>query len=133
LCVKKPKTPLIARQEFIINCDNKIWNKDIKYYCNIESYGSNIVEEFIKECLNLSIGIDDVNSEDMLGKWTYQISNDNILSTVDDLLISRFVLYKICNKENKRVTFDKSYINYNNKLFDLNGKDNLCKLLIDLI
>lgn len=131
LCSKLPKIPTSVRQEFFID-NNKMWNKSDDYYCNVEAYGSEFIEEYINTCLNLTITLDDVNAEETFGKWTYQISNGDILSVADDLWVSRFMLHKICNKQKEQVTFGNLYVNYKDKILTINTDDNPYKLLMDL-
>lgn len=132
LCSKNTKQSLSVKQEFVID-NNKIWNKDDDYYCSVDAYGINIIEEHIKTCLDLSILIDEINSENIFGKWTYQLTGSDILTTIDDLWISRFVLHKVCNKQKEYVTVDKLYVNYNDKILEFNNITNPYKILIDLI
>lgn len=132
LCSKSPKLSLSVRQEFTID-NNKIWNEDDNYYCNVNAYGSSIVEEFINTCLNLTITIDDVKPEELFGQWIYQLSGDDIVTVVDDLLISHFILHKICNKQKESVFFNKLYVNHKGKIMTINDGDNPYKLLMGLL
>ena len=132
LCSKSPKIPTSVKQELFIDND-KMWNKADNYYCSVEAYGIDFIEEHINTCLDLTITIDDVNSEETFGKWTYQISNEDILSVIDDLWISRFTLHKICNKQKEQVIFDDLYVNFKDNVLKINKDDNPYKILMNLL
>jgi glutamine synthetase len=136
------ETDFNVKQEFILLNSVKLKNND--YFCGLESYGSEVLEEFIKICLDLEIPIDEVYSTDHLGKWSYRLTDNNILTMADNLWISRFILYKVCNKLKEKVTFDsnklasygiamKIYINYKGNELIFNTQNNPYKIFFDMI
>ena len=71
-----------------------------KYYCGVggQMYGRNIVEEHLDMCLDYNIEVEGTNAEVALGQWEYQVFSKGKLSASDDLWMSRYFLYKICEK-----------------------------------
>ena len=57
-------------------------------------------------CINAGIKICGINSEVMLGQWEYQIGADEPRRISDDLWVARWLLEKICDKYNVKVSLD---------------------------
>lgn len=141
LCVKHPKSPTKVVQELLIFND-KCEKTDIY---GMRTYGENIMDEFVKTCLDISISVDGVSQEDYVGKWSYQLSSNDVLSMADDLLVSRFVLHKMCNREKETVVFElrsggvtystsiKTQVLYNSKLLTFNNENNPYKMLMEVL
>jgi glutamine synthetase len=137
LCAKSKKLPISVKQELVFTNANKDRLLDT---CDVKTYGENIIEEFVKVCLSMSITIDGVNQEDFLGKWSYQLSSGDVLSIADDLWVSRFVLHKLCNRDKEEVVFEtqntpvplKMYVDCNGKLLVYNQNNNPYKMLTEV-
>lgn len=76
-----------------------------KYYCGVggQIHGRFISEEHLNMCLKYGINIEGTNAEVALGQWQYQIFEKGKLKVCDDLWMSRYFLYKICEKYNLQV------------------------------
>ena len=77
------------------------------YYCAVgfgNVSGREIVEEHLDLCLDADLDITGVNAEVMLGQWEYQCFGKGALKAADDLLVSRYLLYRVC--EGYGVTVD---------------------------
>ena len=77
------------------------------YYCAVGAgnvSGREIVEEHLDLCLDADLDITGVNAEVMLGQWEYQCFGKGALKAADDLLVSRYLLYRVC--ESYGVTVD---------------------------
>ena len=71
------------------------------YYCAVGSEriaGRKLVEEHLNLCLEAGINITGINAEVMLGQWEYQCFAKNALDAADDLIVSRYLLYRIAEK-----------------------------------
>ncbi|MEO0468780.1 MAG: glutamine synthetase beta-grasp domain-containing protein [Bacteroidota bacterium] len=71
------------------------------YYCGVGTgrvAGREVVEEHLDLCLAAGIGITGVNAEVMLGQWEYQCFAKGALKSGDDLWVSRYLLYRVCEK-----------------------------------
>lgn len=137
----KSKIDLAIKQEFFLMNGSRAKISD--YYCGAESYGDNVVKEFVKTCMDLDIMINEINSSDYLGKWSYCLIGNNLLSLSDDLWISRFILHKICNKQKEKVIMDSSklatleiplklYVNYGDNELTFNSQHNPYRLFSDI-
>ncbi len=68
------------------------------YYCAVGDgnvAGREIVEEHMDICLEAGIGITGVNAEVLLGQWEYQCLGKGATKAGDDLIASRYLLYRI--------------------------------------
>lgn len=80
-----------------------------KYYCGVgidRVHGRHIIEEHYKKCLNAGIKISGINAEVMLGQWEYQVGPCEGINAGDELWMSRYILHRICEKYNVKVSFD---------------------------
>ena len=69
------------------------------YYCGVGNGrvdGRSIVETHMDACLDAGLGITGVNAEVMLGQWEYQCFGKGAKKASDDLILSRYLLYRIC-------------------------------------
>jgi glutamine synthetase len=79
------------------------------YYCALGYHnvaGREIIEEHMEACIAAGIGITGTNAEVMLGQWEFQIFGKGAKRACDDLLISRFLLYRISEKYGVIVELD---------------------------
>jgi glutamine synthetase len=71
------------------------------YYCSVGNQfaaGRNIVEEHLNHCLEAGIGITGINAEVMFGQWEYQCFGKGALRICDDLIVSRYLLFRTAEK-----------------------------------
>ena len=68
------------------------------FYCGVgadEVFGREIVEEHMEACLQAGLGLSGVNAEVMPGQWEFQVGPLGPLEVSDQLLIARWLLYRI--------------------------------------
>lgn len=68
------------------------------YYCGVgydEAYGTHIVDEHTDECLVYGIAICGTNAEVMPSQWEFQIGAKDPLRVADDLIVARYLLYRV--------------------------------------
>nr|ADB12589.1 glutamine synthetase II [Pseudochlorella pringsheimii] len=79
------------------------------YYCSVGSgsaIGRDIVEAHLKACYFAGVKISGVNAEVMPAQWEYQVGPCEGIQMGDDLWMSRYILYRICEVYNVEATFD---------------------------
>ena len=67
------------------------------YYCAVgyqNVAGRNIIEEHLDMCLDAGLGITGINAEVMLGQWEYQVFAIGAVRACDDLIMSRYLLFR---------------------------------------
>ncbi len=68
------------------------------YYCAVGAgkvAGRDIVEEHLDLCLEAGLGITGINAEVLLGQWEYQCFGKGAKKASDDLIVSRYLLYRV--------------------------------------
>jgi len=68
------------------------------YYCGVgydEAYGTHIVDEHTDECLAYGVAICGTNAEVMPAQWEFQIGAKDPLTVADDLIVARYLLYRV--------------------------------------
>lgn len=80
-----------------------------EFYCGVgaeEVRGRDFVEEHLDICIEAGLSICGINAEVMIGQWEYQIGGPNIhaLQVADEVIFSRYFLYKISEKYGFAVT-----------------------------
>lgn len=71
------------------------------YYCAVGAgnvAGREIVEEHLDLCLAAGLGITGINAEVLLGQWEYQCFGKGAKKASDDLVLSRYLLYRTAEK-----------------------------------
>jgi glutamine synthetase len=79
------------------------------YYCGAgadRSYGRAISEAHYKACLYAGLDIAGTNAEVMPGQWEYQIGPCVGIDSADQLMISRYILKRVCEDFGVHVTLD---------------------------
>jgi glutamine synthetase len=79
------------------------------FYCGNgadKSYGRNIVEEHVKNCLYAGIKICGINQEVTPSQWEYQIGVVDAFEGGDHLWISRFILNKTAELHNATIVYN---------------------------
>tara|TARA_R110000851_G_scaffold217032_1_gene369924 strand:- start:153 stop:1214 length:1062 start_codon:yes stop_codon:yes gene_type:complete len=76
-------------------------NPQGKYYCGVGTQnieGRDVVEDHLDLCLEAGLDITGVNAEVMIGQWEYQLISKDSLKAADDLIFSRYLLFKIMER-----------------------------------
>ena len=71
------------------------------FYCGVgadEVFGRQMAEEHLNACIDAGLQISGVNAEVMPGQWEYQIGPVGPLVVSDQLIISRWLMYRIGEK-----------------------------------
>jgi len=79
------------------------------YYCGAgteNAFGRRIVESHYKSCLYSGIKISGVNAEVMAGQWEYQVGPCLGIESGDDLIMSRYVMQRVCEDYGVICSFD---------------------------
>ena len=79
------------------------------FYCSAgteNAYGRRIVEAHYRACLFAGINISGVNAEVMPGQWEYQVGPCTGIASGDQLVLSRYLLQRVCEDFQVIVSFD---------------------------
>lgn len=79
------------------------------YYCAVGNHhiaGRSIIEEHLDVCLEAGVGITGINSEVMLGQWEFQCFGKGAKKACDDLVIARYLLFRIAEKHDINVMLE---------------------------
>lgn len=79
------------------------------YYCAVGYHnvaGRDFIEDHLDICLAADIGIVGINAEVMLGQWEYQCFGKGAKEASDNLVLSRYFLYKIAESYGYIVNLD---------------------------
>merc|ERR1719310_1800319 len=79
------------------------------YYCSIgaeNAYGRPVVEAHYRACIYAGINISGINGEVMPGQWEYQVGPCTGIDSPDQLIISRYLLIRVCEQFGVQVSFD---------------------------
>lgn len=74
-----------------------------KYYCGLGTgnvAGREIAEEHMDLCLEAGLDITGINAEVLLGQWEYQLLGKGAKRACDHLVISRYLLDRVCEASN---------------------------------
>jgi glutamine synthetase len=78
------------------------------YYCSVGNRkveGRDLVEEHLDVCLAAGLGITGINAEVMLGQWEFQLFGKGAKSTGDDMMVARYLLFRISESYGVDVDF----------------------------
>ena len=99
------------KQKYTLQISNiKIWTIEEGIYCGLgygRVLGREIMEENLDVCLSAGLKITDVNAEESLGQWGYNLMSEGNSVNENDLWLSKYFLSRICEKHNIFVEFDK--------------------------
>ena len=99
------------KQKYTLQISNiKIWTIEEGIYCGLgygRVLGREIMEEHLDACLSAGLKITDVNAEESLGQWGYNLMSEGNSVNENDLWLSKYFLSRICEKHNIFVEFDK--------------------------
>ena len=79
------------------------------YYCSVgvaNSFGRDIADAHLRACLMAGVKISGTNGEVMPGQWEYQIGPCEGISSGDHMQVSRYLMYRVCEKYGVHVTFE---------------------------
>lgn len=79
------------------------------FYCGVgadEVFGREIVEDHMRACLAAGLSLSGINAEVMPGQWEFQIGPLGPLAVSDELLIARWLLYRIGEEYGVSMTLD---------------------------
>merc|ERR1719171_1761520 len=79
------------------------------YYCAVGTgnvFGREVVEAHYKACLFAGLEIGGTNAEVMPGQWEYQIGPCTGIDSGDQLMVSRYILKRVCEDFGVHVTLD---------------------------
>lgn len=71
------------------------------YYCAVgfgNVSGRDFVEEHLDACLDAGLSVTGVNAEVLLGQWEFQVFGKGAKRAADELLLSRYLLYRMSEK-----------------------------------
>lgn len=77
------------------------------YYCGVGAgvvVGRDVCEEHYAACLYAGLDIDGCNAEVMLGQWEYQLGPSEGISLGDQLWLSRYILARVAEKFEVKVS-----------------------------
>ena len=78
------------------------------YYCGVgcgNMVGRAIADEHYKLCLHAGLTISGINAEVMKGQWEYQVGPCCGIEAGDQMWVSRYILYRVCEHYNVHVSF----------------------------
>lgn len=78
------------------------------YYCSAgaeNAFGRRIVEAHYKACLYAGVNISGVNAEVMAGQWEYQVGPCTGIESGDHLIMSRYIMQRVCEDFGVIVSF----------------------------
>ncbi len=90
------------------------------YYCSAgadNAFGRDIAEAHLKACLFAGIKLSGINGEVMPGQWEYQVGPAHGLEAGDHLVMSRYIMQRVCEKYGVLVSFEPKPI----RIGDWNG------------
>ncbi|KAK6979884.1 glutamine synthetase 2 cytoplasmic-like isoform X1 [Biomphalaria glabrata] len=79
------------------------------YYCGVGSdkvYGRDVVEAHYRACLYAGITISGINAEVMPSQWEFQVGPCEGIKMGDELWVARYILLRVAEEFDVRVTFD---------------------------
>lgn len=79
------------------------------YYCSAGAdvaFGRDVVEEHMIACLDAGIQLSGVNGEVMPGQWEYQVGPCTGIASGDQLMMSRYILQRVCEKHGVVASLD---------------------------
>ena len=79
------------------------------YFCSNgaeNSFGRDIADSHLRACLHAGVTISGTNGEVMPGQWEYQVGPCQGIDSGDHLIVSRYLMYRVCEKFGVVVSFE---------------------------
>lgn len=79
------------------------------FYCSIgteNAYGRRVADAHYRACLYAGIAISGINGEVMPGQWEYQVGPCTGIASGDQMMMSRYLLTRVCEDFGVVVSFD---------------------------
>lgn len=79
------------------------------FYCGVgadEAFGRELVEAHLDACLDAGLQLSGINAEVMPGQWEFQVGPLGPLEVSDQLLVARWLLYRIGEEHDISLTLD---------------------------
>ena len=99
------------KQKYILRKSNSpYFDIEEGIYCGLgyeRVLGREIMEEHLDACLSAGLKITDVNAEELLGQWEYNLMSEGNSVNENDLWLSKYFLTRICEKHDMFVEFDE--------------------------
>lgn len=89
--------------------EGKAHRKQGVFYCGVgagRAISRNIPEEHLKICLTAGLELAGINAEVFPGQWEYQVGIVKGIDSCDQLWLSRYFLFRVCEKYNTVPVFD---------------------------
>jgi len=110
---KKQNEFVIQQDFYLMNNDNTLYGLsntliEQNNYCKIgngNTFGRNIINETLNECLLLGLNILEVKSENGISQWSFQIKGYDV-DVADQVILFRYILSKICESYNAYPSFE---------------------------
>lgn len=79
------------------------------YYCGAgahSAFGRMVADAHYRACLYAGIRVSGINAEVMCGQWEYQVGPCEGIASGDELWMSRYIMYRVCEEFGVHVSFD---------------------------
>lgn len=79
------------------------------YYCSVRypyCQLNELVREHCKACAKIGIKINGFNAEVLPSQWEFQVGPDDLLKIADDLVMARYLLFRLSAKYGVKITFE---------------------------
>lgn len=101
-------TFLDSKTNLPINWDQYGGEKQGNYYCSVRypyCQLNEIVRKHLRLCAEMGVRINGLNAEVMPGQWEFQIGPSGLLKAADDLIMARYILFRLSAQHQVKVTF----------------------------
>lgn len=79
------------------------------YYCSAgvkNAFGRDVAEAHLRACVYAGLKISGINAEVMPGQWEYQVGPCTGIDAGDQLVMSRYIMFRVCEKYGVHVSFE---------------------------
>jgi len=80
-----------------------------RYYCGVGGtnvFGRAIVTDAFDKCISMGLNVSGMNAEVGPGQWEIQVGPSEGIAAGDELLMLRYILYRVSEKYNVEIVFD---------------------------